>query len=225
MVRQGNEQQPVVVIDDFAPDPEILIERAARLPYGPMGRAFPGVRAKTEVEVLAPMFRRIEPVIGEVFGVTEGMERIASYYSLVTTPPSQLQLLQRLPHFDGVGAVCLAMVHHLSRAETGGTAFYRHRSTGFETITAERLPRYNQAVSLELARLGQPPAQYVSGDTALYEQIALHEARFNRLILYRGTTLHSAQIPADAALSADPRCGRFSINTFIEGGPAATAGA
>jgi hypothetical protein len=107
------------------------------------------------------------------------------------------------------------VLHHLSRAEKGGTAFYRHRSTGFETMNAERLPAYNAAVNTEMLRFGVPQASYASKDTPFYEQIAYYPARFNRMLIYRGATLHSADVPEDAPLTADPRTGRFSINTFL----------
>jgi len=84
-----------------------------------------------------------------------------------------------------------------------------------ETITEARLPAYNQAVNAELRRTGLPPAAYMDGDTAIYERIARYEARFNRLLVYRGHTLHSANLPSGRPLPADPRTGRFSVNAFI----------
>ncbi|THD78220.1 MAG: hypothetical protein E7812_11610 [Phenylobacterium sp.] len=213
--RHGAEQEPVIVIDDYARDPEQLIEEAAALDYGRGANAFPGVRAPVPPNLMGSIRDSLAGLIRETFGIEDELNRIESYYSLITTPPGALDLLQRLPHFDGVGPQRVAILHHLSRAERGGTAFYRHRSTGFETITEDRLPTYNRVVNAELASLGLPEAGYIGGDTAIYEQIASYEARFNRLLIYRGNTLHSADVPADLPLTADPRTGRFSINTFI----------
>ena len=42
---------------------------------------------------------------------------------------------------------------------------------------------------------------------AIWEQVARYEARFNRLLVYRGNTLHSAEVPPDLPLPADPRTG------------------
>jgi hypothetical protein len=215
VVRHGREQQPVIVIDNFAPDPDRIVAHAAAQSWRPIGPVFPGVRVPTPPEFVAETRLALLPLIQKVFALDQPLNRIESYYSLITTPREQLTPIQRLPHIDGLGARRIAMVHHLSRAEQGGTAFYRHRSTGFETIDQARIGPYNLAVNRELARHGLPVADYVGGDTALYEQIGHHEARFNRLLIYRGDTIHGAHVPADVALTGDPRTGRFSINTFI----------
>lgn len=215
MARHGREQQPVIVIDDFAADPDAIIEGARRLEFTPIGPNFPGLRHPTPTPMVAAWREHLMGLIREVFALKDPLDRIESYYSLVTTPPGALQPIQRLPHFDGLGPSRIAMVHHLGRAERGGTAFFRHRGTGFETLDGERLPAYNRAVNQELMRQGMPQARYLDGDTPMYERIGRCEARFNRLLIYRGNTLHGAEIPADLPLTGDPATGRFSINTFI----------
>jgi len=215
ILRQGREQEPVIVIDDYARDPEQLIDEAAALSYRPIGPNYPGVRAEAPLALAASIRNSLAELIRKTFGLADPLNRIECYFSLLTTPPGELALIQRLPHFDGVGPARIAVLHHLGRAERGGTAFYRHRSTGFETITEARLPAYNQAVNAELHRFGLPEAAYVGGDTPIYERIAGYEARFNRLLVYRGNTLHSAEVPPDLPLTADPRTGRFSVNSFI----------
>jgi len=213
--RQGREQQPVIVIDDFASDPDAIVEAARGADWRRIGPYFPGVRHPTPPAMVAEARERLMGLIGEVFELQDPRNRIESYYSLVTTPAQTLEPLQRLPHFDGLGARRIAMVHHLSRAERGATAFWRHRSTGFETMDEARLPAYNRAVNAEVMRQGLPPARYLDGDTPLYERIGRYEAKFNRLLIYRGNTLHGAEIPEGTLLTDDPATGRFSINTFI----------
>ena len=213
--RHGREQEPVIVIDDYARDPEQLIAEAAALAYRPIGPAFPGVRAEAPTALAAAIRDSLAELIGRTFGLDEPLNRMECYFSLITTPPDQLQLIQRLPHFDGRGRTRIAVLHHLARAERGGTAFYRHRSTGFETMDEVRLPAYNRAVNAEFHRLGLPAAGYMGEDSPIWEQIARHPARFNRLLVYRGNTLHAADVPPDLPLTSDPRTGRFSINSFI----------
>jgi hypothetical protein len=205
----------VIVIDDFAADPDAIVEAARRLEFKPIGPNFPGVRHPTPPDMVAQARERLMGLIQEVFRLRDPLNRIESYYSLVTTPASALQPIQRLPHFDGLGAQRVAMVHHLSRAERGATSFFRHRSTGFETVDAARLPAYNRAVNLELMRGGMPPAAYLDGDTRLFARIGRYEAKYNRLLIYRGNTLHGAESPDALPLNHDPATGRFSINTFI----------
>jgi hypothetical protein len=214
-VRHGLEQRPVIVVDNFATHPDRIIDHATKQDWGPVGSAFPGVRASAPPELVAETRRALLSLMQKVFELDQPLNRVESYYSLITTPRERLQPIQRLPHFDGLGARRIAMVHHLSRGGLGGTAFYRHRSTGFETIDQARIGPYNLAVNRELVRHGLPAADFIGGDTPLYEQIGHHEARFNRLLIYRGDTIHGAHVPADVALTNDPRTGRFSINTFI----------
>jgi hypothetical protein len=224
--RQGREQQPVIVIDDFAADPDRIVQDARRMTWEPIGPYFPGVRHPTPPAMMVEARARLLALIQQVFETSDPLTRIESYFSLVTRPADRLEPLQRLPHFDGLNRPCIAMVHHLSRAERGATAFFRHRSTGFETMNRARLPAYNLAVNREIGRLGMPRAQYLNGDTPIYERIARHEARYNRLLIYRGQTLHGAEAPDDLPLTDDPATGRFSINSFIwldpEAGPTGT---
>lgn len=205
----------MIVIDDYARDPEQLVEEAAALAYQPIGAWFPGVRAHAPQGLAMAIRDSLAELIRKTFGLDEPLNRMECYFSLITTPPGELQLIQRLPHFDGLGRERIAVLHHLGRAERGGTAFYRHRSTGFETMDAARLPAYNAAVNAEFHRLGAPAPAYIGQDSPIWEQIARHEARFNRLLVYRGNTLHGAEVPADLALTDDPRTGRFSVNSFI----------
>jgi hypothetical protein len=210
----GEEREAVVVIENFGADPDSLIADAAMLAFRPMGVHYPGVRAEISRRLLAPMIEAVMPVIAEVFG-GEQPDVADAFYSLVTTPPATLAPIQRLPHFDGVEPGRLALLHYLARDERSGTSFYRHRATGFETVTATRLPAYRAAIEADLAREGLPEPAYIDGDTALFERTARYDGLFNRAILYRGNTLHCAAIPDDVTLSADPTCGRLTLNTFL----------
>jgi hypothetical protein len=214
LIEQGRERLRVIVIDDFLPDPDAVVDAAAALAFSSSPTAYPGLRAPVAPGVSLPTWNRLAPLVQQVFGFVSELTRMSAYYSLITTPPEALRPVQRLPHFDGFGPFRIAVVHHLSRQARGGTAFYRHRGTGFETIDAQRLPPYQAAVDEELQRHGLPEAGYAAGDTPLYERIGLVQARFNRAIVYLGHALHSADVPAGTPLVADPGAGRFSINTF-----------
>ena len=216
VVEQGNEREPVVVIDGFSADPERLIGDASFLAFRPIGPHYPGIRAEVPPAMLDDMLAPLAPVIAEIFGEPD-TELLDAYYSLVTTRPADLGPIQRLPHFDGVERERLALLHYLARDERSGTAFYRQRSTGFETVDAARLAAYRAALDADLRREGLPPPDYIIGDTPIFDQVAVHQGRFNRAILYRSNTLHCAFLPPDLALSGDPGAGRFTVNTFLTG--------
>lgn len=211
----GQEGQPVVIFDDFAAAPDAWIDDAAMLSYGRIGVHYPGVRAEVPPRMKAQFAASVMPVAEAVFGVAAVPDLVESCYSIVTTQPADLTPTQRLPHFDSTDPNRLALLHYLSPAALGGTAFYRHRATGFESVSQDRLAGYTAAIDREVAEQGVPEADYIRGSTPQFEQIHHVEARFNRAILYRGNTLHCADIPSGMALPADPYRGRLTINTFL----------
>jgi Family of unknown function (DUF6445) len=217
LIHHGTEQQPVLVIDNFVADPEMMIEDAAMLAYQPMGPHYPGLRANVPSALVNRFMQDISGMISEVFNLAGQPDLIESLYSIVTKQPADLKPIQRLPHFDSVEPGRIAVLHYLARSEAGGTAFYRHRTTGFESVSADQLASYTAALENDVALHGVPPADYIAGDTPIFEQIAHYEARFNRAIIYRGNTLHCAHIPSGMALPASPQTGRLTVNTFLAG--------
>ena len=157
----------------------------------------------------------LAPLLAETFNLKPVPPVFECYFSIVTTPPQALAPIQRLPHVDGLESDRIAILIFLSGTEAGGTAFYRQRATGFETLDRERFPRFEAELRAGVAQHGLPPAAYIGGDTPLYEQIASYEARPNRALIYRSRSLHCAEIAEDAQLSADPRSGRLTINSFL----------
>ena len=214
ITHHGAEAQPVVVIDGFA-DAARFRDDAAFLSFAPIGPHYPGIRAPVSPRMLRDLLVRLEPVAQAAFGVG-GLAIADAFYSIVTTPPAALAPIQRLPHFDEVSPTRLALLHYLSPDERSGTAFYRHRSTGFESIDATRLDPYRAALDADLRRDGLPEAGYIAGDTPLFERLAVHQGRFNRAILYRSNTLHCADLPVDLAFDPDPATGRLTVNTFLD---------
>jgi hypothetical protein len=211
----GEERQPVLVIDHFSPDPEAMIDEANALAWGRYGPHYPGLRAPVPPATLSRFLPALVRPMAQAFALTAAPQLIEAFYSLVTTPPEQLAPIQRLPHFDGLERERLAVLHFLSRDESTGTAFYRHRATGFETVDAARFATFRTRLEAEVARDGLPIARYISGDTDQFEQIARFEGRFNRVLIYRGHALHCAALSEAAILSADPRRGRLTVNTFL----------
>jgi hypothetical protein len=214
----GHEQVPVIILDNFMPAPQQLVDDAAMLAFQPIGPYYPGVRAPVPMLLIQHfMSGALEALIASTFGLAGPCDVLESYYSLVTTPPQRLAPIQRLPHFDSVEPERLALLQYLSPIAQGGTAFFRHRTTGYERITALRMADYSKALEADIKIHGLPPARYIAGDTPLFKQIGHIEARFNRAILYPGNLLHCADIPADMQLSANPSIGRLTVNTFLLG--------
>ncbi len=213
-VRLGSEGEPLIVIDGFHPDPEALVAAASAAAYGDAGKYYPGLRAKAPPLHLQPCQGVLAEVLQRGFGLT-GARLAETSYSLVTTAPDALAPIQRLPHFDGTDRRRIALLHYLTGPEEAGTAFYRQRETGFETVTDDRLERYEDA--LQRGYPDGPPPGYFAGDDHHFQEIHRVGARFNRAVIYRGVTLHSGLIPGGFSFAATPKDGRLTINTFLEG--------
>ena len=212
----GRERHAVVVIDGFADDPDAWRAAAATPPFGPARHAYPGVRADLPPDYWPRHGARVAAAVAAILGRPGGHRVIDGSFSIVTTPRDRLTVSQRLPHCDAHGADRIALVHFLTGAEEGGgTAFFRHRSTGFESVDDERAPIYRDQLDAELRHGGLPPADYLIGDDRLFACIAAVPARYNRAILYRSFALHSGTIPPTASLSADPLAGRLTITGFL----------
>jgi hypothetical protein len=216
----GNERQPVIVLDDFVPDPAALRASAEALAYHPMGRHYPGLRAEVAHHDLAAFLAPVLDLVAATFGFAQSPAVVSAAYSIVTTPPSALTPIQRIPHIDGLERARIAVLHFLSRPDQGGTSFWRHRSTGFETIDAARHPVYDAALHRDVAQHGLPDANYITDDTPIYECIARFAAAPNRALIYRSHALHCADLPVDLDLTPDPRRARLTVNTFLMGSAA-----
>lgn len=215
--RMGHEGEPLVVIDGFSDMVDTLLAAAREAQYQHGGASYPGIRAWADPSYLDRRRELMMQIMRQVFGFTKGVRLDASTFSLVTLGEHELSPLQCIPHYDHAGGDVIAVMHYLLGQETGGTAFYRHRRTGFETVTPAREAAYNAALAKDEREHGMPPARFCYGDTDWFEIIDEVEAVPDRLVLYRGRQLHSGVIPDPSALSSDPRVGRLTINMFLIG--------
>ena len=213
--RFGHEQEPVVIIDDFHSDYTSLRRDAAQQHFQKVGEYYPGLRARANPNYLRLRMSLLIEILKREFGCLNGGRFVECAYSLVTTPREALKPIQSLPHCDSFKANQIALLHFLSDADAGGTAFFRHKETGFETITESRAETYNAVTDKEYAQMGPPAKNYVNKNTDRFEVIGVVDAKPNRCILYRGYTLHSGCIPDDFTPSDDPTAGRLTINSFF----------
>jgi hypothetical protein len=225
--QMGLEREPLLQVDHLLRSPQSLVEFAtaeARFApaYGPDG-GFPGLRADAPLDYVDAVVLALDPLVRAAFELGDArLGRAECSLSLVTLSGNALVAGQRVPHIDTTYPLQFAFLHYLCPRSFGGTAFYRHRRTGFETLTPERLDAYNTARQSEEAEEGE--SGYIVADTPHFEQIAAVAAEPNRLIVYRSRLLHSGQIAPGTPLPADPRRGRLTANIFVTYLPAAAAG-
>ena len=212
----AGENEPVIVIDEFSGCIDRIEEIGRRAPYSP-AVGFPGLRSPFDPRYLQLAGPIVGQLFAEHFGLRKQFRPESCSFSLVTTPPDLLSQPQRRPHYDGAQANLVATVHYTGGAQTGGTAFYRHRRSGLATIRPEQADAYEEAVAQDEREFGPLPDSYYYGDSDRYELIGEIEARPDRLIAYRGWNLHSGVIPVPPAPNTSARDARLSVNTFLIG--------
>lgn len=213
----GQERAPLIVIDNFVSDPDKLVRRAAAKAFTPQSSYYPGIRADAPLGYQQLFEKHLRPLLFEYFDLKgRGFKFTMCHYSIVTTPPDKLSFLQRIPHIDSSNRNGLASVHYLFRGNLGGTAFYRHRKTGFEYVDESRRDVYFKTLEEESKSPEAPTAGYIDGDTPLFERIGEQEGIYNRILIYRRNSLHSASLGKDFVPDPSPLTGRLSINSFID---------
>ena len=209
------QNHPMATVNGFLADPIAVISQACLQEFAKITPQYPGLRAALPDAVLSAWSSALSPFLSRVFGEGPGRWSMQAWYSIVSLPPERLHPIQRLPHVDGTDPRQVAMMLYLHRTGHGGTAFFRHRSTGLEALTAADWPHYKAALEGEIAQHGLPPAAYVTDGAPHFERIHASEGGFNQAMFYRGNLLHSGVIDNAAPLSPDPREGRLTINAFF----------
>jgi uncharacterized protein DUF6445 len=212
----GREQAPLLVIDNVVADAEELVDIAAGKLFGEVVSYYPGIRSKAPLSYQQFVLDHFRQLFTDTFGLQGRKLRFTGcHYSLVTTPTDKLAHLQCIPHIDSVNGNELAFVHYLFKRDLGGTAFYRHRQTGFEVVTQERRTKYFETVEAEKTGPNKPELGYINASSPLYEQVRSEAGVFNRMLVYRRNSLHSGSIAVPEGIDPNPRTGRLSLNGFI----------
>lgn len=215
----GEEKTPVIVIDNYAHDCEPVLRHAYAQSYHfDEAGYYPGVRARLPKSYAFTLLKPIYNKLVEVYSVPKQLQfspRVG-YYSLISQSASSLSLLQRIPHFDSNNPYYFAILHYLNPGCFGGTAFFKHKATGYERVTQERVSEYMQMTTDFFERNGEPEQRYITESSSLYELCDKVEYKPNRLVVYPGSLLHSGLIDPQVDINSDPRTGRLTANIFVE---------
>jgi hypothetical protein len=211
--RIGPEQQPLLVVDDVLADPWAMVDaaRAADF-YRPPHTYYPGLNAPLPEAYYRTVVTALRGALEAAFGLSRAASlKYFGFFALATTPAGAAQPIQKIPHHDSPDPNRLAMVHYLCRGPHGGTGFFRHKATGWQSIGPDRHEPFLAASQDE----HEDRAAYAGGDMAHYEQVGEAEMVFNRLIVYRNHVLHAGLLGQGGAAS-DPTEGRLTANGFLE---------
>lgn len=212
----GREQWPLLVIDDLLLDPGAMVDDAAAAVWGlPEGTYYPGLNAPLPEAYLDNLLRQLRPSFGRAFGYPPQTElSVHGFFALATWTLEQFGPWQRIPHYDQPFPGYLAMVHYLNDAQSGGTGFFRHLPTGYESINPARREAYLAETTAWLASEPDGLSGFAGPDTPRYEMYDHVAFRFNRAVIYPSHVLHCALFDG-TVLSDDPRTGRLTANSFF----------
>jgi hypothetical protein len=214
--------QRIVFIDNFLADPQALVDAACESSFESAAaqderKGYPGLRSPAPEVYTRALTALLDPLIKINFHVPDHLPvKVGlSAFSLTTLAPDALGPLQRTPHFDASTPHYMAALLYLCDETHGGTGFYRHNATGLQRITAENREHYLDVYHAELNRRF-PPARYFDRSDEQFTFLGMMPARFNRLVIYPGSLLHTACVNPSRSLSSDPRQGRLTVNTFYD---------
>jgi hypothetical protein len=216
----GDEKIPLLIIDNFANSVSDLVDFSGDGSsfQADKNNFYPGKRKLMPSDYGKQICRQYLPFFHSFFDCpqTSLAKTVLSALAIADTPVKELRPMQMLPHIDTPQSNQFAVVHYLCNQDHGGTSFYRHKETGYQTITQDRLYHYaNQVKKEAMAHQIHKNPRYMSSSNKLFEQLYLVEARMNRAIIYPSNLLHSGNVNAALGLSSVPQKGRLTIGSFI----------
>lgn len=219
LVRIGRRGIPVCVIDNVLHDPHGVAALGFAQAYAAdRGNLYPGVRAAMPENFSAPFRAWLTPILqrNAVLPSHHILSRDTSFFSVVTTASEDLLPIQRIPHYDSTDPNLFAAVIYLCGPKFAGTAFYRHRRTGYEVITRDNVSNYQLALNNDLRMHGAPQKNYVNGDGPLFEAVFANELKFNGAIVYPAGVLHAAQIEKQFTAPKDRSEWRLTVTALLD---------
>ncbi|MGW4201969.1 DUF6445 family protein [Streptomyces sp. NPDC004726] len=184
----------VLVVDDFYDDPDAVRDSALRLEYRrPEGVNYPGVMAGGADDVSATM-ARFSKLLG---GIDLKYQRAQGAFRITTA--ADMALRSSMVHVDTPD---FSAIVHLSKTESEGTYFYRHRELGIDRVSPEDNVRPEVRRAIERDTL----------DPGAWEIVHCVPMKYNRLLIFDGKYFHSG---ARRFAGADLAGGRMTQNFFF----------
>ena len=209
----------VTVADNVLLRPQQLAEFGLGLTFvEDDSNLYPGIRARVPAEFSRPFHAWLTNTL-RCTGVLEASSYVhedASFFSIVNKNRANLLPLQRIPHYDSSDPRVFAAVVYLFDRANSGTSFYRHRTTGYETIGDDNKDNYKIALNRNMKTLGPPAREYTNGSNALFERTHSVNSAFNRIVIYSGNVLHAADIDGGLFTGNDIGQWRLTISSLIK---------
>lgn len=220
IVNVGKENIPVIIIDDFAVNTSDIINDACTNTKfeGVENSYYPGVRSKLPKAYVIAVLQAVYQLIAKIYKIPSHLQLKPQeiYYSLITYQEKELNLIQRMPHFDTSRHYYFAVLHYLNNAPHGNTGLFRHVPTQLERVEDNNVNYYLNAAQTFIDNNGEPPQTYCTGSNEHFELYHEIEYKPNRLVIYPGHLLHSIIVCSEKDIDANPETGRLTANIFVE---------
>lgn len=205
----GNEAHQIAVVHNVFDDVERVIDVATKIEFSAARLNYPGVVAAPD--------QKTKQIVQAACGAAAQLLRPTKSkhfqgsvdFSIITRDAFDAMARPIRPHGDGSDVTVFSSVLYLSEGLHGGTAFFRHISTGFEAITEDRLPFYKSVVLWEQMPENAPEEQE---DHPRYLKTMEVPAKANSMVVFPSHILHNACINRGAPLPLDARLGRLTLN-------------
>lgn len=217
--RIGHQQTPIMLIDDFLVDTRPVIGHACEFAqFDQASTYYPGNRASLPRAYVIKVLQSVYLQICQLYYIPQHLKLKpqATYYSLITHQPNELELVQRMPHFDSIQPYYFAVIHYLNERPHGNTGFFRHRPSGIECVTPATKAKYVKSAQQFIQQHGEPPMEYCTQSNDHYELYSQIEYKPNRLAIYPGYLLHTGLVELDKDIDASPVTGRLTANIFVD---------
>lgn len=218
IAKLGNDKTPLIIIDDFLSDPEVLIDAAVRGPGFKDVRIsyYPGKKGLMLESHIQAIVQNVLPMYIKHYNVPDNMtlQLGSCFYGLATQHPDELNPQQCYPHIDCAGDFYFVAIIYLNEGDFGGTSFYRHVPTGVERVLPDEVDACFEGTDKVKGEAG-----YYAGDGD-YKIIGTADYKRNRLALYPSNLIHGPAIKNPSLLSDDPRKGRLTANIISRFVPA-----
>ena len=211
--------QSCYVVDDVLLEPERLVAWAAtyRSAFKPVDfSAYPGQFVMLPAELDAAIGDWFTQHMRPLFDARR-LIRMHARLSMVTLSPSALRPAQWICHSDHFGlepsqSIQASVLYLFKDPGLGGTGFYEPTRPA-----AEMRNLFGDAIQLSADAFAERhgiEAGYMIDSNHYFKRIGGVAARWNRMVFYDGTILHSGDIVAPEKLNNDPLSGRLTLNGF-----------
>lgn len=217
VVEVGKDRCPCIVFENYTESLGWLKGEAKKTRFEEVvNKSYPGVRSSLPEAYTEQAVEHLRDIIVTVYGVPDDykVSDYRGYFSLITKTGTELSSGQKMPHFDTAEPYYFAVVHYLNDGPHGGTGFFRHKPSGIERVSFDRVDRFVRRAKQYISGNGPPAGGYCLGDDhfELLEQVDYVK---NRLIIYPGNILHSALVDESRDVGLDLDAGRLTVNIFL----------